>query len=439
MMTEDIGTRDVAMSHQGRSISLLLVCFFNALTSSENTRAGACPGTKLHGDATASAFGNSMAAGPDYMAIGAPGDSEHGSNSGAIYIFVEQSGSLVQQSKFAADDAEPNRYFGAAVAASDDTIIVGSIWDDEVAAFAGSAYAFRRAGEVWEQEVKFLPFDGVSQDFFGAVVAIDGDIAAITSLGQDAGANGAGAVYVYVRIGTVWSFSTKMVDPAPEVGGRFGHSLGVSGNRIVVGSNSTDRAQVFLKTGPTWTLETTLTAVNPPPGHIGFGTGIGISDDFLAISALHVNGHEGVLYLFKLQGGVFTFQERKDSPDGMDLGHFGWSVSMTQDRLAVGAEFSRKMFIYQRIGDLWRYETAVTSNTPSIDDGFGAIVAIGAGFAAAGTPTDKTAPHGGGSVHTFPLPSCITSIPTMGTLGIGCLAILLLGAGGFLTRRTIRG
>lgn len=259
-------------------------------------------------------------------------------------------------------------------------------------------------------------------------MAVHETLAAVASLGSDSGASDAGAVYVYMFDGVNWTFSTKLVDPQPVLGGRFGHSLGVFNNQVLVGSNTSDRVRVFTLDG-SWSLETTLTAVNVPPGVTGFGTGLAVSDQFLAISALHLNSHEGVVFLYKLINGTWTFLEQENSPDGFDLGHFGWHLAMYQDRMIVGSEFSRHAYLYQRIGDDWRFEQMVTGNDPSTDNGFGSMVAIGAGNAVAGAASDETSPVGAGSAYIFPLKQCIPAIPAIGTWGIIVLGLSTLGLG----------
>src|SRR3954447_1796632 len=68
---------------------------------------------------------------------------------GAAYIFTHTGGAWVQQAKVTASDAQPNDYFGNAVAINGDgnTVIVG-------AAQKGAAYVFVRTGSAWAQQAK---------------------------------------------------------------------------------------------------------------------------------------------------------------------------------------------------------------------------------------------------------------------------------------------
>lgn len=390
-------------------------------------------GTKLSaGQNEGKDFGYATAAGPHCLAFGAPGDEEHGALAGAVYLFTDQNGSIVPQGKLTPLDAGPGTFFGSSLAASGDLLLIGADRDSDIVPSGGSAYIFRKTGSTWSQEAKLIPPDGVAQDHFGSMVALNGDVAAVTAIDQDAGANGAGAVYLFVRSGSAWSFSTKITHPQPVVGGRLGHSVGVFGDWVTVGSNITDRVRVYRRTGATWPLVTTLTAVGAPPGETGFGSGMAIGSDFLAVSALHLNNHQGVVYLFRLVDGNWVFHDLKESPDHINLAHFGWKIAMTDSHLAVGAQFTRKMFLYQRIGDQWRYESVVRSSTPSVDDGFGSVVATGATFAIAGAPIDQSVPVGTGAGYAFPLSQCVVSIPAVNSWGLIALTLSLLIVGSWV-------
>ncbi len=73
-----------------------------------------------------------------------------------------------------------NDYFGAVVAVSGDTMVVGSQYDDVGAnADQGSAHIYRWAGSGWVLEATLAAADGAAGDFFGGMVAISGDTAVI--------------------------------------------------------------------------------------------------------------------------------------------------------------------------------------------------------------------------------------------------------------------
>jgi hypothetical protein len=117
------------------------------------------------------------------------------------------------------------------------------------------------------QEARLHAVGGGDRDLFGSAVAIDGDTLVVGSPDWDsvAGSTNAGAAYVYVRSGTSWSLQAVLHAPTYAAGDKFGTSVAISGNRIVVGApyrltakGQTGAAYVFTRTGTTWSLPVTL-------------------------------------------------------------------------------------------------------------------------------------------------------------------------------------
>ena len=93
--------------------------------------------------ATADSFGASVALDGDLAVVGAWGDDDHGQHSGSAYVFVRQpDGSWPQVAKLVPDEGAPDDYFGAAVAVSGHTGVIGAYLDDDQGEDSGSAYVF---------------------------------------------------------------------------------------------------------------------------------------------------------------------------------------------------------------------------------------------------------------------------------------------------------
>jgi FG-GAP repeat protein len=81
------------------------------------------------------------------------------SDEGAIFPVTIDT-TFTQQQKLVASDAEAFDLFGASVAISGDTVVVGATGDVGVAgADQGSAYVFVRSGGVWSQQQKLEASD----------------------------------------------------------------------------------------------------------------------------------------------------------------------------------------------------------------------------------------------------------------------------------------
>jgi hypothetical protein len=70
---------------------------------------------------------------------------------------------------------------------------------------SGSAYVFELDGTEWKQRAKLTALDAAYDDFLGTSVAIDGDYAIVGAPGDDDNGRESGSVYVFKRIGSLWT------------------------------------------------------------------------------------------------------------------------------------------------------------------------------------------------------------------------------------------
>lgn len=182
-------------------------------------------------------FGHSIALQGNVLVVGAPfedsdafgvgGDDTNNlrSDSGAAYVYREIDGTWTQEAFFKASNPSGGDQFGVRVAIDDDTIVVASFEggsgtgvdpriDDELARDSGAVYVFRRSAEGWTQEAHIKAPNTESRDHFGRGLAIDGDLLAVGAPfeagdGSDMANNDlprSGAVYLFERSGTSWTF-----------------------------------------------------------------------------------------------------------------------------------------------------------------------------------------------------------------------------------------
>ncbi|MCC6907452.1 MAG: FG-GAP repeat protein [Phycisphaerales bacterium] len=144
-------------------------------------------------------FGTSVATSGTSIIIGAPSDDDRGSNAGAAYVFAYSGGAWSEQAKLLADDGSAIDQFGIAVAIDDRTALVGAYWNGDLGSNSGSAYAFINDGGIWSQQQKLLADDGSTGDWFGQSVGVSGDRALVGSPNDDDGGDGSGSAYIYER------------------------------------------------------------------------------------------------------------------------------------------------------------------------------------------------------------------------------------------------
>ncbi|MCP4684169.1 MAG: hypothetical protein GY867_01875, partial [bacterium] len=210
------------------------------------------------------------------------------------------------------------------MAISGDTVIVGAHGEDSVVynSNRGAAYVFERnqggTPDNWGQVTKLTASDAQDGDRFGYSVAINGDTVIV---GADRGDN-SGAAYVFERNqgGTAdnWGQVARLAALDVEDGDFFGFSVAISGDTVVVGAywkdNNSGAAYVFERNqGGTdsWGQVTKLTSSNPVI-YAGFGHSVAISDDTIIVGEKERDITEGAS-LF--EGMAYIFERNQGGAD----------------------------------------------------------------------------------------------------------------------------
>lgn len=208
-------------------------------------------------------FGSSLALSGDTLAVGAPDQAD----SGAVYVFARSGTTWSQQSYLKASNAERFDSFGTSLALSGDTLAVGAydgsaatgVGGDEsnnAATNSGAVYVFVRSGADWSQQAYLKASNTDASDFFGASVAIAGDLLAVGAPFEDSAARGvggdqsnnaaskSGAVYLFVRSGTTWSQWAYLKASNAEEFDEFGGRVALSGDTLAVSAPFEDSAAI---------------------------------------------------------------------------------------------------------------------------------------------------------------------------------------------------
>ncbi|WP_417910106.1 FG-GAP repeat protein [Candidatus Electronema sp. PJ] len=194
-------------------------------------------------------FGMSVAVSGDTAVIGDP-------SSDAAYIFIRAGGDTwMQQAKLrASDGAAGDLLFGRSVALSEDTAVIGAYGDDD----KGSAYVFVRAADgTWTQQAKLLASDRLFDDSFGVSVAVSGDMAVIGASEDEYSKRGrsSGSAYIFVRAAdSTWTQQAKLLAPEGTTNDRFGNSVAVSGDTVVIGTPWDNDAVYYASVGSAYVL-----------------------------------------------------------------------------------------------------------------------------------------------------------------------------------------
>ena len=351
---------------------------------------------------------------------------------------------IAQHAYLKASNTDADDWFGVSVAVSGDTVMVGAPTEDSSATgvngnqndnsapSAGAAYVFVRSGTTWSQEAYLKASNTDASDYFGWSVAASGDTVVVGAWSEDSSATGvdgdesdnsvfnAGAAYVFVRSGTIWSQEAYLKASNTEASDLFGDSVAVSGDTVVVGAYSEDSnatgvdgdrsdnsapeagaAYVFVRSGTTWSQEAYLKASNTDASDL-FGSSVAASFDTVVVGTFRedssgsgVGGDQsdnsasdaGAAYVF-VRSGTSWSQDAYLKASNTDAGdEFGRSVTVSGDTVVVGAPFEDSnstgvdgdqsdnsamwagaAYVFVRSGTIWSQEAYLkASNTDAID------------------------------------------------------------------------
>lgn len=209
-----------------------------------------------------------------------------GSNNGAVYIFErDQEGLWTQSAYIKAPNNSDDDYFGTGLGLDGDTLLVSSSREDsstttvingsdlsatdDLGTDTGAAYVFRQTGEEWALEAFLKAPNASTDDGFGIVADLDGDIAVIGAYHEQSTStsiiNGSdlsttnddgsevGAAYVYRRTNGTWSHEAYLKAGNASDGDEFGISVAVDGDTILVGAPDEASSAVGVQNGSTIT------------------------------------------------------------------------------------------------------------------------------------------------------------------------------------------
>ena len=88
----------------------------------------------------------------------------------------------IQRQKITSEPRGVGAQFGNALAVSGNTMVVGAQFDGTTASQAGAAFVFVFDGVAWTQQARLLASDGAVADKFGTSVAISGNTIVVGGL-----------------------------------------------------------------------------------------------------------------------------------------------------------------------------------------------------------------------------------------------------------------
>ncbi len=295
-----------------------------------------------------SRFASSVAISGDTVVVGAY-------DNDSAYIFIRDGSNWTRQAKLTSGQSHKH-----SVAIDGDTVIIGSAEELYGVDGFGSAHIFTRNGSNWTRQAWLAPNDTSegSHRFFGKSVAISGDTVIVGAYGNwkfsiaDLNSSRSylikGFAYVFVRDGNNWVQQAKLEDKTGEWTDRFGWSVSIDGDTAVVGAYQegefghgfqTGSAFIFNRQGTNWTEQAKIRA-NDYTTYDQFGYSVAIDGNTAVVGATgdDVNGADsGSVYVFTRSGESWNQSSKFSARDSALFSHFGKSIAVDGDNIAIGA------------------------------------------------------------------------------------------------------
>lgn len=357
--------------------------------------------------------GSSIAVSGDTAVLGAYRRDVGGNvDQGVAVVFVRNGASWTEQTELTASDGAAGHGFGFSVDISGDTVVVGGA--------VGAAYVFVRTGTTWTQQQKLTPPAG-SETSWGRSVAVDDDTVVV---------GGWGSAHVFSRTESTWGAPQTLTAIGGLESDEFGASVAVDGDTVIVSaprnawiveldSASPGMAFVFVRGESNWTQQQKLT---PSDGDEGdrFGHSVDISGNTVVVGAKWSNPggnvDQGSAYVYYRSGTAWSQQAKLTASDGVAFDLLGVSVAISGGTIVVGATGTNQgtvndvgsAYVYERNGTSWTQDSELVASDPGVYF-LGTSVSIDAStIVVGGRGIPASAP---GYVFALPAPLPIVFVP----------------------------
>jgi len=355
-------------------------------------------------------FGKAVAIDGNLMVVGSANDD----NSGSIYLFDVATGQ--ELGKFLSPDTTPNAQFGANVDISGNYVVVGASFSNALGELSGIAFIIDVTDPSQPTLLHtLLPSDGTTGASFGESVAIDGDTAII-------GSSGLGGAYLFSA--STGQQLAKLEPLGQDSNDDPGAAVEIQGNLAFVGSPFDDielapfvtrvnagSVTVFGVANTSSPTQITTFAANEPNNNERFGHSIAVDGNILVVGVPYADDFPTLVD----NGAVFVFnnpaspvQVLKIFADAPRIGaQFGWSVSIDGSLILAGAPNGDAALTNNGLGYLLDATTGQqivrlqTDPLSQFTNRLGETTALAGGIAAIGAPLDGNFDFDPGAVYLF--------------------------------------
>ena len=321
-----------------------------------------------------------------------------------VYTFVAGSASI----KLASSDSSSGKLFGTDVAIDGDTVVASVHADFDKGTNAGASVVFTRADGAWTEQAKLIGDDTGPGDLLGQSVGLSGDTVVLGAAGDTPMGTDSGAAYVFTRTGETWTEQTKLTGTDQSVNSMFGWSVAIEDDTAAAGALNDEASSA--RTGGVWEQQARLTASDAAFEHT-FGPSVALSGATMTVGAPGnaANGaNTGAAYVFLRTEGNWSEQTKLTASDAITTNNFGWSVSVSNNTVAIGAfgnavkgADAGALYTYKRSGSSWSEQAKLTATSAAVEHKLGTSISISGNDLVAGAPGDFQKGTNTGAAHVF--------------------------------------
>ncbi len=356
--------------------------------------------TKIAG--TDKGFGHSVAIEADHLLIG-EFDYE---NRGAGHFYRKDGNGWIFTQTVVGELSSYDR-FGFDVALSGNTALIGDSDPNQ-----GAFYTYFYNGSIWVR----TSITGWSEPFqgFGNSVCLDSNTALVSATREDFNGDNSGAVIAFTAAGSGWNSADTLIADDGVEDDEFGSSVSFDGDLAIVGVNLSDAAgnnsgavYFFQRTGTSWIQTAKLTGGDSGPDQ--FGKSVSLSGEYALVGAPFADteqSNSGAAYVFKHEGSSWVEQAKLVAQDRSLDDQFGASVALLGDYAVIGAvngdglvTGSGSAYVFKREGSSWNQVVELNASDGFEQQRFGISVDISNDFVVVGAPGVRSADDG--SVYLY--------------------------------------
>jgi len=299
--------------------------------------------------------------------------------------------------KLTNDDGEEDDHLGKSAAIYGNICAVGA----PNASFNGTnsgvvkIYSTSNDGLTWGLVTTIYPDDEDSGMYFGYDVDIYDEYLVVGAYGDDTLDSNAGAIYVFKTNNTGWSTwyqVSKLTGDDSEAGDQYGHSVSIYGNKIIVGARYNDEigsnagaVYTYIRSGDDITFKEKITVSGGNSGDY-FGFSLSVREDMLIVGAYGVDDNgstSGAVYIYRTtnDGNNWYFKQKLVASDGEAGMRYGSSVDINNKYAVVGSylnESKGSIYVYKTEdnGESWGSEIKLRPTDIETNDQFGRAVTM---------------------------------------------------------------